>query len=186
MTVSYIWKYNYNYIAIHCYCYTPHKKIQQKTFPPAGVAPQGYLDHTTPLFTNLNLLKLTNIYYLNLGKFMFKQMNNLLPPCFKDICVFTSDVHCHVTRNSSRKHLYQYLIVLPYLKIVPNNVESNTGIVWPMMSSSVSLFKRLQKSLNLICSMILINLLIWSDLLPMLLLNVVLCICPVTCTLSLL
>ena len=34
--------------------------------------------------------------------------------------------------------------------------------------------------------MILINLLIWSDLLPMLLLNVVLCICPVTCTLSLL
>ena len=39
---------------------------------------------------------------------MFKQMNNLLPPCFKDICVFTSDVHCHVTRNSSRKHLYQY------------------------------------------------------------------------------
>ena len=72
------------------------------------ISKAGYLDHTTPLFTNLNLLKLTNIYYLNLGKFMFKQMNNLLPPCFKDICVFTSDVHCHVTRNSSRKHLYQY------------------------------------------------------------------------------
>ena len=47
------------------------------------ISKAGYLDHTTPLFTNLNLLKLTNTYYLNLGKFMFKQMNNLLPLCFK-------------------------------------------------------------------------------------------------------
>ena len=39
----------------------------------------GYLEHTTPLFTNLNLLKLKNIYYLNHGKFMFKQINNVLP-----------------------------------------------------------------------------------------------------------
>ena len=109
-------------------------------------------------------------------------MNNLLPPCFKDICVFTSDVHCHVlTRNSSRKHLYQYFNRTSLFK----NSPQQRGIkYWNSLADDV--FKRLQKSLNLICSMILINLLIWSDLLPMLLLNVVLCICPVTCTLSLL
>ena len=49
------------------------------------ISKAGYLDHTTSLFTNLNLLKLTNIYYmyLKLSKFRFKQMNNVLPPCFQ-------------------------------------------------------------------------------------------------------
>ena len=96
----------------------------------------GYLDHTTPLFTNLNLLKLTDIYYLNLGKFMFKQMNNLLPTCFKNIFVFTSDVHCHVTRNSSRKHLYQYFNRT--LKIVFKNSPQQRGIkYWNSLADDI-------------------------------------------------
>ena len=85
---------------------------------------------------------------------------------------FVSQVYNSAITQSSR------LLPWPYGWVV-----SCTRFVfwWPSR-----IFKRLQKILNLICSMILINLLIWSDLLPMLLLNVVLCICPVTCTLSLL
>ena len=36
----------------------------------------GYREHTTPLFVKLNVLKLPDLYYLNLGKCMFKYMNN--------------------------------------------------------------------------------------------------------------
>ena len=70
------------------------------------ISKAGYLDHhTTPLFTNLNLLKLTNIYYLNLGKFMFKQMNNLLPPALLQKYLYFY-FECSLSRN--KKHLYQY------------------------------------------------------------------------------
>ena len=66
----------------------------------------GYRDHTAPLFANLKILQLNDLYYFNLGKFMYKYMNNALPPCFNTCFFLTSDVHSYNTRSTSRKNLF--------------------------------------------------------------------------------
>ena len=48
----------------------------------------GYRDHSAPLFAKLNLLQCSDLYHLNLGKFMYKYTHNLLPPCFNTCFYF--------------------------------------------------------------------------------------------------
>ena len=43
------------------------------------VTKSAYLEHTNPLFSQLNLLKLNNIYQLFLGSFMHKVINGDFP-----------------------------------------------------------------------------------------------------------
>ena len=54
--------------------------------------------HTSPLFKSSNLLKFNDIYFLNLGKFMFSYKSNLLPQSFINFFSITDQVQVH-TRN---------------------------------------------------------------------------------------
>ena len=65
-----------------------------------------FREHTGPLFANLKLLKFTDLYYLNLGLFMYKYMNRVLPACFNSFFTLTSNVHSYNTRSTARKNLY--------------------------------------------------------------------------------
>jgi exonuclease III len=65
-----------------------------------------YRDHTSPLFAELKLLHFNDLYNLNLGKFMYRYINNLLPSCFSSCFTLTSDVHSYNTRSSSNKNIY--------------------------------------------------------------------------------
>ena len=55
----------------------------------------------TPLYKQLNLLKLDDIYSLEIGKIMHKFHSGNLPDNFNHL--FTvNQVHCHATRSATR------------------------------------------------------------------------------------
>ena len=59
-----------------------------------------YNAHTEPIFKNMKLLKINDLFKLNLLKFYQKLVNNLLPLYFEDFKLLTmADIHSHDTRN---------------------------------------------------------------------------------------
>ncbi len=56
---------------------------------------------TDPIFKDLNILKLHDIYLLQLGIFMYKYQNNLLPINFANSFLRTDQVH-HYNTCASR------------------------------------------------------------------------------------
>ena len=66
-----------------------------------------YNDHTTPLFKQLKLLKLEDLYTLNMSKFMYKANNNQLPKNLQRYFTQNSQIHSHNTRQSSHTHVNQ-------------------------------------------------------------------------------
>ena len=63
------------------------------------VSKSGYLDHTEPIFNNLKLLKVKQIYDLNCDKFMYQCYNNKNYYYFKDKLITNGDFHDYDTRN---------------------------------------------------------------------------------------
>ena len=49
--------------------------------------------HTDPIFKELKILKLDDIYLFHLGKFMYLFKNNFLPRPFGNLIVQTNQVH---------------------------------------------------------------------------------------------
>ena len=58
---------------------------------------------TTQLYYQDNILKLKDIYNLELSKFMFKHYKNLLPESFNSYFSLTKTIHSHNTRNIENK-----------------------------------------------------------------------------------
>jgi len=56
----------------------------------------------TPLYKNLNLLKLDDIYSLELGKIMLKFHTGNLPDNFNHLLTLVNQVHCHAKRSATR------------------------------------------------------------------------------------
>ena len=109
----------------------------------------GYREHTTPLFVKLNLLKLPDLYYLILGKFMFKYMNNAfkymnnafkymnnaLPQCFSTYFMLMSSVHSHNTRNTVKtKHL---LVGLNRTSLYKNGLVQRCVAYWTALNNPI-------------------------------------------------
>ena len=61
----------------------------------------SYLARTDPLFKQLKILKLHNLYLFQVGKFMFLFKKGLLPDVFNDMFPLTNQVHSYITRNSN-------------------------------------------------------------------------------------
>ncbi len=61
---------------------------------------EAYDAPTDPIFKDLNILKLNDIYLLQLGIFMYKYQNNLLPINFANSFLRTDQVHNYNTRAS--------------------------------------------------------------------------------------
>ena len=63
-------------------------------------------DHSAPLFEQFKLLKLNDLYHLNLGKFMYKYNHNALPSCFNSFFTLTSNIHSYDTQSTRKTNLY--------------------------------------------------------------------------------
>jgi len=61
--------------------------------------------HTSPLFRNNNILKITDINNMPVALFMFKYYNSLLPPLFDSFFALNVDVHSYFTRSSQMFHI---------------------------------------------------------------------------------
>ena len=55
-----------------------------------------------PLFSDLQILKLDDIYHLYVSYFVYECHNNLAPNHFSDYFTQVSDIHHHNTRSASR------------------------------------------------------------------------------------
>ena len=94
----------------------------------------GYLDHTTPLFRNINILKLSDLYYFNLGKFMFKYTRDSLPHNFDSLFILNSSVHSHDTRSSSRGDFFVKQNRTSYFK---NSIFQRGVLYWNSLSTKL-------------------------------------------------
>ena len=82
-----------------------HKKIVR------SILKINYREHSHPLFTCLTLVKLNDVYELEIGKFMYNYVHRSLPHYLSDIFTCTHDIHIHETRQSSHIRPFTSLIV---------------------------------------------------------------------------
>ena len=61
----------------------------------------NYLDRATPYYTKLNILKLPDLYKLEIAKFVHRLMHNTLPQSFSNFFIKEDQVNNHTTRSSS-------------------------------------------------------------------------------------
>ena len=98
-------------------------KLQKKSV--RSISKVGYLDHTGPLFTNLKLLQVHEIYNYNCAKFIYQCYNNKSLQNSKDKLYTNSNYHDYCTRN-------KYLLRKPNgrLKIFNSTVLERGIEVW--------------------------------------------------------
>ena len=70
-----------------------------------SIPKRSYWEHSHPLFTCLKLIKLNDVYELEIGKFMYNYVHRNLPHYLSDIFTFTHDIHIHETRQASHIHI---------------------------------------------------------------------------------
>ena len=59
-----------------------------------------YRSHSNPLFIKYNQLKISDLCNHNIGIFMYKYCNNLLPPSFNNMFKTNAENHDYNTRNA--------------------------------------------------------------------------------------
>ena len=74
--------------------------LQKKALRIIGLVP--FNSHTHDLFRRFKILKVNDIYNLLLGKYMFMQMNNILPEPLLQKPSLCGDVHSHHTRQRNK------------------------------------------------------------------------------------
>ena len=67
---------------------------------------QPRMSPSLPIFKDLKLLKLSDIFELRLLTFVFESVNKTSPDCFHNFFLFCSSVHQYSTRQASRGDLY--------------------------------------------------------------------------------
>ena len=72
------------------------------------ISKSKYNAHTDPLFRNLVLLKVQDIFTLQCTKFYYKFTKNKLPKYFHNFFQRNSDIHTFNTRNRHKLHLYPF------------------------------------------------------------------------------
>ena len=97
-----------------------------------------FKEHTGPIFSKLKLLRLSELYEYNIVLFMYKYINDMLPPIFNNIFILNSDIHQYTTRQSEKfrvpkgklsmsKRLIKYKGVL-FWNNISDNIEYHHGI----------------------------------------------------------
>ena len=82
------------------------------------LAVPGPLVASNPIFSHLKILKVTDVFKLQISKFVFKCINHLTPNNFHDWFKMNSTVHGHRTRYNYdiNKNLFHNKISLYYVR----------------------------------------------------------------------
>ena len=92
-----------------------------------------YNEHTEPLFHDLNLLTLHDIYELEIAKFMFKYVNFHLPEPLSNIYTSTNIIHEH--------HTIQHNDLRPSINRLNTSLQSvlyKGPIVWNSLPQNIT------------------------------------------------
>lgn len=95
----------------------------------------NYRDHATPSYIQLRLMKIEDIYNLELFKFMFKFHNRQLPEVYTNYFTLIKDVHSHYTRSSSLGHYFQTRFNTNFGL---NSLQHNGVILWNSVPKTIS------------------------------------------------
>ena len=76
-----------------------NKLIKLQKWAIRTISNSHYRSHTQPLFAKHNILKVNDMYSLELGVFMYKYSTNDLPGIFNDYFTKRSDIHGYQTRH---------------------------------------------------------------------------------------
>ena len=82
----------------------PIFKLQKKAVRAISFQPR--MSPSLPIFNDLKLLKLSEIFELQLLTFVFDSVKKTSPSCFHDFFLFISSVHQYSTRQASQSDLY--------------------------------------------------------------------------------
>ena len=116
--------------------------------------------HVSHLYQNLNLLKLNDIYKLELAKFMHKLYNNNLPNVFQNRFAKTEKIHTNVTKESNKSN---YFLSRVNKTVGQNKLEYRGVKLWNQISEklkckSFNLFKKAIQRVSVKCTFVQINL----------------------------
>ena len=82
----------------------PVKRLQKKAVRAISFQPR--MSPSLPIFKDLKLLKLSDIFELRLLTIVFESVNKTSPDCFHNFFLFNSSVHQYSTRQASHGDLY--------------------------------------------------------------------------------
>ena len=82
----------------------PLFKLQKRAV--RAISHQPFLAHSLPIFKDLKLLRIVDIFKLRLLSFVYESVNMIAPDCFHSFFSLNSTVHCHNTRQSSHGDLF--------------------------------------------------------------------------------
>ena len=82
----------------------PIFNLQKKAVRAISFQPR--MSPSLPIFKDLKLLKLSEIFELRLLSFVFDSVNKTSPNCFHDFFLFCSSVHQYATRQASQGDLF--------------------------------------------------------------------------------
>ena len=84
----------------------PIFKLQKKAVRAISFQPR--MSPSLPIFSDLKLLKLSELFEVRLLVFVFDSVNKTSPSCFHDFFLFSSSVHQYSTRQASQGDLYMF------------------------------------------------------------------------------
>ena len=82
----------------------PLSKLQKRAV--RVISHQPFLAHSLPIFKDLKLLRVVDIFKLRLLSFVYESVNMVAPDCFHNFFSLNSTVHCHNTRQPTRGDLF--------------------------------------------------------------------------------
>ena len=97
-------------------------------------------EHSSPLFKQLNILKLYDLYQVQVAKYMFSMTKGTLPLAHH--ITLNTDIHTHDTRNKNNPHIAQRRTVIAY-----KNLRHKGPAIWYSIPSEIRI-KNTFKSFN--------------------------------------
>ena len=79
-------------------------KLQKRAV--LAISYQPFLAHSLPIFKDLKLRRIADIFKLRLLSFVYESINMLAPEWSHDFFSLNSSIHCHNTRQSTRGDLF--------------------------------------------------------------------------------
>ena len=100
----------YNMVLLSGVSYMHHTLISYSNYRKAvrAISFQPIMSPSLPIFNDLKLLKIYEIFELRLFNFVFESVNKPSPSCFHDIFLFSSSVRQYATRQANQGDLYSF------------------------------------------------------------------------------
>ncbi len=116
-----------------------NKLVKLQKWAIRTVSNSHYRSHTGPIFSKYKILKVNDMYNLELGAFMFKYSTNGLPNVFNNYFVKRSDIHNYPTRRANDLNLTKNK------KCFSDNAVRTSGpILWNSINKSLKMANSLK------------------------------------------